>query len=64
MEKDTRICQSCKKEHDRKEMEFTYDRYGIPFQLVCENCYEKAQEKIEKWEYDANYCGECLESDY
>ena len=35
-----RICPVCGQEFDRNEMFFTYDCHGIPFRLVCSNCYD------------------------
>lgn len=37
-------CQCCGKEFDRRDMEFTRDCYGIPFRLVCSDCYDKLME--------------------
>lgn len=39
---DTRICQICGREFPREEMLFTYDCHGIPFRLVCDDCYRIA----------------------
>lgn len=37
-------CQNCGKEFDRSDMQFTRDCYGIPFRLVCLDCYDKLME--------------------
>lgn len=60
---DARICPVCKKETDREEMTFTYDCHGIPFRLVCYDCYDKLMEKG----YDGEYyteADECIDWDY
>ena len=38
-------CSYCGKEYDRNDMKFTRDCYGIPFRLVCLDCYDKLMEK-------------------
>lgn len=48
---DMRRCPTCNKEVDRREMAFTYDCHGIPFRLVCFDCYDKLMEKG----YDGEY---------
>lgn len=58
-----RICPVCGKEFDREDMEFTRDCHGIPFRLVCFNCYDKLMENG----YDGEYyteADECLDIDY
>lgn len=40
-EKDIRICPECGKEVERTDMCWTKDCHGIPFQLVCCDCYER-----------------------
>lgn len=60
---DTRICPHCGKEVYRYDMLFTYDCHGIPFRLVCIDCYQKLMEKG----YDGEYyteADECLDWDY
>ena len=42
---DERECKYCGKVVKRGDMEFTRDCYGIPFRLVCYDCYEKLMEK-------------------
>lgn len=46
-----RICPVCKKEVEREDMTFTHDCHGIPFRLVCYDCYDKLMEKG----YDGQY---------
>ena len=58
-----RICPVCNKEVDREDMEFTRDCYGIPFRLVCWNCYCE----IMDGGYDGQYyteADECLDDNY
>ena len=58
-----RICPKCSKEVPREDMQFTYDCHGIPFRLVCMECYEKQMAKG----YDGEYyteADECLDYDY
>ena len=45
-EKDVRICPVCEREVERSEMNFTKDCHGIPFRLVCWECYLKLMEKV------------------
>lgn len=65
MNEDKRICPVCRKEVDRCDMIFTTDCYGIPFRLVCYDCYE---ELMEERGYDGEryYDGidECVDYDY
>ena len=56
---DMRLCPVCGKEHEREEMAFTYDCHGIPFRLVCYNCYEKI---METKGYDGEYYTELDEN--
>lgn len=62
--KDLRVCRSCGREFERNEMLFTTDCYGIPFRLVCMECYEE----LMKDGYDGQryYAGidECIDEDY
>lgn len=58
-----RTCPVCNKEVDRDEMEFTRDCHGIPFRLVCWDCYSEIMDKG----YDGQYyteADECLDYDY
>lgn len=60
---DKRICRVCGKEEDRRCMQFTHDRHGIPFRLVCMDCYDKLMAKG----YDGEYyteADECIDYDY
>ena len=61
--KDIRTCQNCGREVDRIDMQFTKDCHGIPFRLVCCNCYEQLMGKG----YDGEYyteADECIDYDY
>ncbi len=63
MDENTRVCPVCGKEVPRSQMEFTRDCHGIPFRLLCWDCYDKAMEKG----YDGQYyteADECLSYDY
>lgn len=60
---DTRICQCCEKEVDRGEMIFTRDCHGIPFRLVCGECYELLMDGGYDGEHYSEY-DECLDYDY
>ena len=40
-EPDLRRCPTCEKEVPRSDMSFTHDCHGIPFRLVCQDCYMK-----------------------
>lgn len=60
---DLRICANCGKEVERNEMSFTYDCHGIPYRLVCRECWDKLMENG----YDGQYyteADECLDWDY
>ena len=60
MEEDMRICQYCGNEVPRNSMLFTRDCHGIPFRLVCMDCYEKLMAKG----YDGEYYTEADENLY
>ena len=58
-----RMCPVCGKEFDREDMTFTRDCYGIPYRLVCWDCYDE----IMNHGYDGQYyteADECLDYDY
>ena len=62
-EKDIRTCPVCGNEVERCDMLFTCDCHGIPYRLVCSDCYFKLMEKG----YDGEYyteAEECLDEDY
>lgn len=62
-EKDMIICRCCGKEVKRSDMSFTRDCHGIPFRLVCWECYGELMEKG----YDGAYYTEAdeqIEPDY
>lgn len=62
-ENSLRICEHCRKEVDRSDMNFTRDCHGIPYRLVCWDCYEE----LMSHGYDGEYyddSDECLDYDY
>lgn len=62
-EKDMRICPSCGKKVERENMLFTRDCHGIPYRLVCYDCYEELMSKG----YDGVYYNEsdeCIDEYY
>ena len=61
---DLRICRECGKEVERAEMEFTTDCYGIPFKLVCLDCYEKLMAKGYDGQRYYDGIDECVDYDY
>ncbi len=60
---ETGYCQECQREVHRDKLEWTYDRYGNPFKLVCPRCYAKVDRKIGQYVFDAAYAGESLYED-
>lgn len=57
-------CRICGREFRRSEMSFTYDCHGIPFRLVCQECYNRV---MEEKGYDGEYyteADECIDWDY
>ena len=59
-----RTCQVCQKEFPRSSMSWTHDCHGIPFRLVCLECYDKVMEENG---YDGEYyteADECIDEDY
>lgn len=61
---DTRICRICGQEFERENMLFTYDCHGIPFRLVCWDCYNRV---MGEKGYDGEYyteADECIDYDY
>ena len=60
---DKRTCPVCGKEVERADMNFTRDCHGIPYRLVCWDCYDSLMEKG----YDGQYyteADECLDEYY
>ena len=53
MEKEERTCEcrKCGKMFPRSEMTFTKDCHGIPFRLVCYDCYDELMEEGFDGEY-------------
>lgn len=58
-DKDMRICQECEQLVERADMTFTRDCHGIPFRLVCWDCYCKI---MESQGYDGEYYDDCDEN--
>lgn len=62
-EKDIRRCPVCEREVEREDMNFTRDCQGIPFRLVCNDCYDRIMENS----YDGEYYDELdeqIDDDY
>ena len=60
-------CPICGKLFDRSEMEFTYDCHGIPFRLVCLDCWDKVMRQPSARGYDGEWyteLDECIEEDW
>ena len=60
---DIRECAYCGKQVKRNYMQFTKDCHGIPFRLVCLDCYWKLMDKG----YDGQYyteADECIDEYY
>lgn len=51
-EEDIRTCPVCECDVHREDMRFTYDCHGIPFRLVCDNCYDTI---MDEKGYDGEY---------
>ena len=60
---DIRTCPKCKREVDRTDMLYTKDCHGIPFRLVCWECYAEIMSNGYDGEYYDEY-DECLDCDY
>ena len=58
-----RICPNCHREVTRGDMEWTYDCHGIPYQLVCFDCYERMMKDGYAGEY-YDELDEQIEDDY
>lgn len=61
---DTHDCPICGKKFHRSDMQFTHDCHGIPFRLVCLDCYDKI---MDEQGYDGEYyteADECIDADY
>lgn len=54
-------CQNCNGMFAKEELHWITDRYGIPFKLVCDDCFEEVQEAIQEWTFEEDYAGEHLE---
>lgn len=57
-EQNIRECPTCGAHVPRQAMSFTRDCHGIPFRLVCYDCYDKLMEKG----YDGEYYTEADEN--
>lgn len=58
-----RTCPVCGHEVKRADMNFTRDCHGIPFRLVCCDCWERLMAEG----YDGEYyteADECIDYDY
>jgi NAD-dependent SIR2 family protein deacetylase len=64
VEDEVYLCQHCEKPVLRSNTTWTFDRYNIPFQKVCYDCFEEVDAQIKEWEFDPLYAGELLEEDY
>ncbi len=53
-------CPVCSKDFERADMLFTRDCHGIPFRLLCFDCYDKAMANG----YDGQYYTEADENLY
>ena len=61
---DLRECACCRKQVERIDMQFTHDCHGIPFRLVCLDCFDKI---MDDKGYDGEYyteADECIDADY
>lgn len=58
------ICPVCNEACKHSEMARTFDCHGIPYRLVCYECYDKIMNEIgyDGSEYD--YCDERFDYDY
>lgn len=60
---DIRVCAACGKEVARDDMLFTRDCRGIPYRLVCFDCWDELMEDGYDGEY-YNEADECFDDDY
>lgn len=61
---DIRECACCGKQVERIDMQFTHDCHGIPYRLVCLDCYDRI---MDDKGYDGEYyteADECIDADY
>ena len=58
-----RQCPNCERIVASIDTLMVNDRYGIPYQRVCVDCYESTKQYIMEWEFDESYAGETLEED-
>jgi hypothetical protein len=57
----TRHCFECDQDKPCGEFAWTHDRYGNPWRKVCMQCFDRVQDEISKFVFDASYAGESLE---
>lgn len=57
-------CGVCSKELPASDLFWVYDRYGIPYKKVCDDCYKQTEKEISGFVFDPGYAGEQLEEDY
>ena len=57
------ICPECNRLVSRSDMSRTFDCHGIPFRLLCRECWRSAMEKGYDGE-DYDECDEYLDEDY
>ncbi len=58
-----RSCQNCWDKVIISDLRTTHDRYGIPYKIVCPDCYEDVQAEAREFEFDPLDAGERLEED-
>lgn len=61
MDEDIRICPVCGRDVHREDMSFSVDCHGIPFRLICNNCYDII---MSEKGYDGEYYTELDENIY
>ncbi|HPR90723.1 MAG TPA: hypothetical protein PLD93_04755 [Synergistaceae bacterium] len=57
-------CPICGKTILRKNANMTHDCYGIPYRLVCPDCWEKTMDERGYDGEDYTEADECLDDDY
>ena len=50
-EEDLQTCMNCGEFHDRNDLTWINDNYGIPYKKVCDKCYEEVNEQIRNNHY-------------
>jgi hypothetical protein len=62
--RDKYVCPICGKEFEREDMIWSTDCHGIPFRLLCYDCYDKV---MDEKGFDGEYyteLDECIDWDY